>query len=160
MRISDNVTCPSYLGLAREGNDAGQVGLLLHSSVVDLILPADPQKFPEAVEVMVEASHYSCRYSHVSQPYRRVVRTTTGANSSPLPHCLSHSPESTTGFGDSISDLDINDIYREREGTARVCEILYCLQALIFDSDARIEVTFARDRLEHHFGLVNTDGDW
>ena len=70
MRISDNVTCPSCQGLAREGNDAGQLGLLLHSSVVDLILPADPQKFPEAVEVMVEASHYSCRYSRHAPMFR------------------------------------------------------------------------------------------
>lgn len=53
VRHADYVACPSDLGLARDGDDAGGVCLLEDFCVWDFVLLADVEEFPETSEVKV-----------------------------------------------------------------------------------------------------------
>lgn len=44
------------------------------------------------------------------------------------------------------------------EGAAKVRVVLNCLETLSYNCDAWVLVRVARDRLEHHFSLLGTDG--
>ena len=48
IRHASDITCPSDLGLAHKGNDAGHVGFLQNLSVGDFVLPSGVEECPEA----------------------------------------------------------------------------------------------------------------
>ena len=51
IRQTSDMTCPSDLGLAHEGSDAGHVGFLQNVSVGDFVPPVDVRECPESSEV-------------------------------------------------------------------------------------------------------------
>ena len=53
VRYREDVTCPSQLGLVRDGGDAGEVCQLQNLCIGDFVLPADVMEVAKASEMEV-----------------------------------------------------------------------------------------------------------
>ena len=116
IRHASNMTCPSDLGLAHEGNDAGHVGFLQNFSVGNFVLPAEVGECPEASEVEVVQLLFVTSVSspglaaeqESGEDYCSLNFEFFGkVNSSPLINCLPEPPKRLVGFVNSVADLDI-----------------------------------------------------
>ena len=79
IRQTSDMTCPSDLGLAHEGSDAGHVGFLQNVSVGDFVPPVDVRECPESSEVELVQLLFVTSVSSpglAAEQEGRVVRTT------------------------------------------------------------------------------------